>query len=466
MLQYALTELFEHRSGYTLTLDAYHAQGGVMGVLAKRADEVHDRLTPEQQAAAVQLFLRLVTLGEGTEDTRRRARQAELLSLRGEAMKTAIEAFGQSRLLTFDRDPLTREPTVEVAHEAIIREWQRLRTWLDDSRSDIRQQRMLAASAQEWLQSKRDASYLLSGSRLSQFESWATTTNVALTPDERAYLETSVAERERLENAEQERRNRELGTQRSLAEQRRRAANRLRYLVMAMAVFLLIAVGLSAFAFNREQQAQAARIAAERESAVNHSLVLANDARDAQTSGYPDLALGLASAAVAMDNPPPEAQNTLQTIAYDPGTRAVLAGHNQSVKTVAFSPDGKFGLSGSCALLTDDKHCTQGELILWDLQRYTEIRRFEGHTDWINSVVFSPDGQTALSASGDHTLILWEVAPGKLSAALRDIPIASTVSLLPRMVKPRSRPQAIKRSSCGTLRLATSFGATRAILAA
>ena len=170
MLQYALTELFERRTDHTLTLDVYHALGGVMGVLAQRADDVYRKLSSDQQAAARQIFLRLVTLGEGTEDTRRRTHQAELLALGGDSVDAVLEAFGRSRLLTFDRDPQTREPTVEVAHEAIIREWALLRSWLDESRDDIRQQRLLAAAAQEWETAGRDRSYLLTGSRLAQFE--------------------------------------------------------------------------------------------------------------------------------------------------------------------------------------------------------------------------------------------------------------------------------------------------------
>jgi hypothetical protein len=168
-----------------------------MGVLAKRADEVYRKLTAEQQAAARQIFLRLVTLGEGTEDTRRRAKQSELLSLGGDPVDVVLDAFERSRLLTFDRDPQTREPTVEVAHEAIIREWVLLRQWLDESRADIRQQRLLAAAAHEWQNAGKDRSYLLSGARLAQFEGWAEQTGVALTPDERAFLDTSVIEQQR-----------------------------------------------------------------------------------------------------------------------------------------------------------------------------------------------------------------------------------------------------------------------------
>ena len=83
-MQYALTELYEHREGRLLTLRAYRESGGALGALARRAEELYAGLRPTEQREARQLFLRLVTLGEetgaGTEDTRRRARRSEVAS--------------------------------------------------------------------------------------------------------------------------------------------------------------------------------------------------------------------------------------------------------------------------------------------------------------------------------------------------------------------------------------------------
>src|SRR5262249_31139580 len=148
--------------GRTLTLAAYRASGGVQGALARRAEEVYAAVDTDGQAAARQLFLRLITLGEGVEDTRRRVARGELIALTidhrlptidgvvverstvdgrpSTAMDAVIEAYGRARLLSFDRDPITRGPTVEVAHEALLREWPRLRAWLEASRADVRMQ--------------------------------------------------------------------------------------------------------------------------------------------------------------------------------------------------------------------------------------------------------------------------------------------------------------------------------------
>jgi WD40 repeat protein/serine/threonine protein kinase/DNA-binding XRE family transcriptional regulator/energy-coupling factor transporter ATP-binding protein EcfA2 len=246
LLQYALTELFERRAGRTLTLDAYQASGGVLGALARRADELYDRLDAEQQEAARQLFLRLVTPGEGIADTRRRALRSELTALTKDqgrktedadnadpsssvlrssaALDKVIDLYSRYRLLTFDHDPITRGPTIEVAHEALIRSWVRLREWLDTSRAMLRTQRQLTADTAEWVQRGRATDNLATGARLDQFESLANSPDLALNHDERAYVLASVAMRE-AEAAEVEAaRLRELAQAEALAEERLRRA--------------------------------------------------------------------------------------------------------------------------------------------------------------------------------------------------------------------------------------------------
>ena len=192
LLQYALTELFERRQGRVLTLEAYTQIGGVTGALARRAEELYRNFDSAAQDATRQLFLRLVTLGEGTEDTRRRVRRTEVGD--NPQLDKVITAYGQYRLLTFDRDPTTRGQTVEVAHEALIRTWERLRDWIENSREDLRIQRRLTAAAAEWIASGRNRDYLASGARLTQFEEWSQDTALTLNQDERAYLDISIQE--------------------------------------------------------------------------------------------------------------------------------------------------------------------------------------------------------------------------------------------------------------------------------
>lgn len=213
LLQYALTELYERREGSTLTRAAYSAIGGISGALAGRAEEIYGGLGEPAQEAARQLFLRLVTLGEGAEDTRRRVERTELASMEvdQDALEQAIQEFGAWRLLSFDRDPRSGTATIEVAHEALMREWGRFRRWIDSGREQVRLHRRLATAAREWEGAGREPSYLLRGSNLAQFELLAGETTIALTELEREFVEASTAANE-LELAHERRQNRRLRT--------------------------------------------------------------------------------------------------------------------------------------------------------------------------------------------------------------------------------------------------------------
>ena len=268
LLQYALTELFERREGALLTSAAYQDIGGTLGALAKRAEEVYRRFNEAGQNMARQMFLRLVTLGEGQEDTRRRILQTELLTLGDrEVVEDVIDRFGRYRLLTFDRDDATRSPTVEVAHEALIRRWERLREWLTESRNDVRLERELLNAAHEWETAKKDQSYLMQGNRLLTFEEWAESTNLRLNELELEYLASSLAardEREAIERARQER-------ERELERQK---ARNMRIAAAIFGVAAVLAVILSLFAFDQRNQAE------EQRSIADEQRVIAESERD------------------------------------------------------------------------------------------------------------------------------------------------------------------------------------------
>ena len=116
LLQYTLTELFERRVGRRLTLAAYQDSGGVLGALGKRAEEIYSALDSADKETTRQVFLRLVTLGEGVEDTRRRVLLSELEALSPSAvngdhgLSRVLDSFGRARLLSFDRDPAHPRP--------------------------------------------------------------------------------------------------------------------------------------------------------------------------------------------------------------------------------------------------------------------------------------------------------------------------------------------------------------------
>ena len=203
--------------------------------------------TPTQEACR-QVFLRLVELGEGTEDTRRRITRSELdaLEVDRDAIGLVIESFGQHRLLAFDRDAATREPTVELAHESLIRVWRRLRDWVDASRDDLRMLRRLVTSADEWLSVDREPSFLLGGERLERIVSWAAQTDLPRPEGTRLRrTKRRATPAGSMPSARAER-------ERSLE---RRSVQRLRALVAVLASAALVAAGLTLVAADRSREA-------------------------------------------------------------------------------------------------------------------------------------------------------------------------------------------------------------------
>jgi WD40 repeat protein/DNA-binding SARP family transcriptional activator/energy-coupling factor transporter ATP-binding protein EcfA2 len=410
LLQHALTELFERRQRAALTLQAYREVGGVAGALTRRAEALYEGLDGAGQAAARQLFLRLLTVGEGgAEDTRRRVLRAELpwLEVGGEAIAAVVEAYGRHRLLAFDRDPLTRGPTVEVAHEALLREWGRLRGWIESAREDLRLHRRLAAAATEWAAADRDPSFLLRGGRLQQFQAWAATGSLTLTGPERHYLEASTAQH----HAEVAERQRRAAHQAALE---RRAVGRLRALVAVLAALALVASGLTAVALAQRAAARRqARTALARELAASAVASLAVD---------PQRSILLAIQAV---NTTREADATVVPEAEEALHRAVQADRTLLTVTrtehldttggpgehggAAFSPDG-----ATVAMPAD--HNTAK---LVNAATGRAVWTFAGHTDRVTDVAFSPDGTRLATASTDHTARVWDVATGRVAAILR-----------------------------------------------
>ncbi|MFC8519530.1 hypothetical protein [Streptomyces sp. NPDC057257] len=160
LMAHALREVWRRRTAKTLTLAAYEAVGGVRGAVAHTAEAVYGECTPAEAAAVRSLLLRLVKPGDGTEDTRRPAARAEL-DADGTTARV-LERLVRARLLTVDDD------TVDLAHEALIAAWPRLRTWIDESRERLRVHRRLTEAASAWVELGRDAGALYRGIRLTE----------------------------------------------------------------------------------------------------------------------------------------------------------------------------------------------------------------------------------------------------------------------------------------------------------
>jgi basic membrane lipoprotein Med (substrate-binding protein (PBP1-ABC) superfamily)/DNA-binding SARP family transcriptional activator/Tol biopolymer transport system component len=197
LFQYAMTEVFDARDGPVLDLATYERIGGVRKAVARRAESLYSQLGSSEQDAARQLFLRIVTVS-GDIVGRRRAPASELVSLDIDviALRAAIDVFARYRLLALDRDPATGSPTVEVAHEALLAEWHRLRDWIDQYRDDLAKQASFGVAVNEWEAAGRDPGYLLTGTRLDDYERWVTTTGLRFTVTEHDFIADAVAARE------------------------------------------------------------------------------------------------------------------------------------------------------------------------------------------------------------------------------------------------------------------------------
>lgn len=239
LFQYTLTELFDRRAGSVLTSGAYEEMGGVRGAVTRRAEELFVKLSPDEQEACKQLFLRLVKIADDGAWTRRRVAASEIVSITADVvdLQVVLDTFGSHRLLTFDRDHVSGSPTVEVAHEALLHEWERLSGWIDEGREDVLRHARFLTALREWEAADKNPDYLLSGERLDDYQRWAETSSLHLTAPERSFLYASIARQEEQRIAEQQRSARETKLD-------RQARRRLRGLAVGGAVLAALVTGI------------------------------------------------------------------------------------------------------------------------------------------------------------------------------------------------------------------------------
>lgn len=388
LLQFTLAELFDRRRDGMLAISAYRELGGVGGAVARGAEEIYAALSEPRRQATRELFLRLVDHREGA---RRRVLRSEVASL-GEEMEAVIEAFAARRLLSFDRDPGTREPTVEIAHDALLQAWGRLRDWLEATRADLRTQHQIATAAHEWRDAGRDQSFLLRGARLERLAAWRERAVLALTPIEAEYLDASIAERDRVEAEEAARAARE----RDLEQ---RSLRRLRGLVAVLAAAALVAGALTVFAFDQRSEAER-----ERRTAVARELAsaaIANLDTDAERSVL--LALEAIGHTRSADGTVlPEAEEALHRAV---GVSRIVLRVPRLGGALDWSPDGK--------LFATEGPEESGLVDIRDVTTGRSVRSFKGHNGDVNLVAFSADGRGLATSGDDGAVNVWEVATGK-----------------------------------------------------
>ena len=396
LLSHALYETWARRDGRVLTRAGYVLAGGVRGAIARTAEEAYVRCGHDEQVLMRRMLLRLTELGETTEDTRRRVPLTELIheGQAGEASAAVLEQLAASRLL------VVGDESAEIAHEALIREWPRLRGWLAADRDDLRTLRQLTAASRSWDEAGRDEVDLYRGPRLAAA--------IDLADDEQRL---SRVEREFLD-AGREAQDRGL-------EIARRRTRRLRAMLAGVVAALVVAVIAGAFAFAQRESsrrsavvAQAGRLAAQsREVAAQH----------------PDLGLLLALEAGRLDDSVDSRGALLGALGYGSRIRAWLQDFETTVNGTDFSPDGRL-------LATATLDGTR----LWDTSTWSPIgaplRSSQGASEGID---FSPDGRTLAVAGGDGRVELWDVPTRKLlrelidPAAADDLPALAAVRYSP-----------------------------------
>lgn len=192
ILEFALTELWKKREGRLLTNACYDEIGGISGAISKRAEEVFENLSGEQQAIAQHLLTRIVRVaafGEEDSDTRHRAETTELDA----TMRSVAQPFITARLLVVDRNPLTNKETIEVAHEALIQRWERLRELLNRDREFLSWRQRFRLRFTEWKHAgESDGGALLGGAPLAEARHWLKERQGDFIEDERDYINTSI----------------------------------------------------------------------------------------------------------------------------------------------------------------------------------------------------------------------------------------------------------------------------------
>ncbi|MFE9940259.1 nSTAND1 domain-containing NTPase [Streptomyces hirsutus] len=365
LLSHALLETWRRRRGKTLTMAGYEAAGCLDGAIAKTAEGVYGRFAEDRAAAARRVLLRLVAPGDGTPDTRRPVERAELPGTGRDDTAQVLEALAGARLLTLDGD------TVEMAHEALITVWPRLRGWIEEDRERLRVHRTLTEAAHAWQELGREKGALYRGSRLAAArEHFGGAPREDLTDVEQAFLDAG-------------------------GDHEQKGRRRYRLVLTAVTAALCLALVAAGLAMGQRHSAVTAQhLAQSRQLAAQSRALLDSE---------PDLASLLAVHAYRT-SPTHEATAALYAAAALPLRKRLVSG-TEPVYSLALSPDGH----------TLAAHGKDGKVRIWDLPGGRLRHTFTG-LDHSEVVAYSPDGRTLAVAGvgGDDAMIgLWDPVTGR-----------------------------------------------------
>ncbi len=413
----ALAETWEHAATGTLTLDGYLDCGGVAGALARRAEAAYDALTPEEQAAARHVLLRLAT-GEPGTLIGRRCPYPEAAP--DEPARRAVDALATARLITVD------SAGVEVAHEALFDNWPRLANWLAEDEQGRRLRAHLAPAALDWNQNGRLDTDLYRGVRLDAAVALAGDVT-DLTPNERDFLAASTA------RAEQE-----LQAERARAAHEARARRRLGVLLTAVAVTAALAIAATIIAVGQRNTAS-----------DNARLATARQLGAAALTNQPlDRSLLLAVSAVKIDNNVSTRGDLLAALQRAPAAKSVwhgdgfplyqlaLTDHDQTAVGAGANGVSVWNLTGSRTATTTGlfgndftpllarrpgtnqvaiaNRLGRGDyapsIELWDPRTQSHVGdNLQGSTARTSSMAWTPDGRWLAAGQQSGDVLVWDL---------------------------------------------------------
>jgi WD40 repeat protein/class 3 adenylate cyclase len=384
LLSHALRATWELRDGRTLTVDGYRETGGVSSAISRTADRIVQTTPYELHSLLRSVFLRLTEIGDGVEDTRRRVAIDELVPEGGStaAINKLLEQLADARLVTL------REGTAEVAHEALIREWPALRTWLEEDHEGLRLQRRLGDAARLWAAGGHEPSDLYRGTRLEAAREWAESKPEALNATERAFLDASLelADRERADHADQ-------------VKTQARTNRRLRRLLAGVAIALVIALVAGTFALVQRSRAED-EADAEREATRTAQVGRLVAESGVVASRDPYLATLLALEANHLADTPATRGALLDVLVAEPRLQATMSAGTKGYRILSYVPHSQLIVARSEKVL-DFFDTRTGR------QSGKSIRLGLGSA---GGLAVSSDGRLVATGSADRTVTFWDVA--------------------------------------------------------
>ncbi len=372
LLEFTLTQLWQKQQRGWLTHQAYTDIGGVQTALAVHAEGMYAQLSLADQQRVQQIFIQLVQPTETNADIRRLATREEV----GEENWELAARLADARLVVTNRNEITQVETVEIIHEALIKNWRRLRQWMRIDGEFRRWQEQLRATMRQWENSHQDAGVLLRGKPLVDAEEWLLQRSIQMSSSEQDFIHLSLELRHR----EQQEKN--------------AASKRIFIGLTAGLVGALILAGVALF---QRQQAQinelkslslSAKILLKSGNEVEASVPLLGVFKNLEELTYLDTRTKIDLTASVLEN-------INQIREYNR-----LEGHEGNVISVSFSPDGQLLASGS-----QDK-----TVKIWR-RNGKLLQTLAGHKDGVFKVIFSQNSQFLIAASFDNTMTCWRYNP-------------------------------------------------------